>query len=84
MRFLGIISYSIYLLHHMLLHILAQWILGPQAFAALEGWRFSGVILVLGCATLVLATLAYLWVEKPWMQNKPVAKLSPAQPAMAQ
>jgi peptidoglycan/LPS O-acetylase OafA/YrhL len=83
LRFLGIISYSIYLLHHMILHILSQWILGPDAFAALQGVQFAAAILAVGGSAVILATVAYLKVEKPWMQAAPVSVKAVLQGAAA-
>ena len=70
LRLLGVISYSIYLMHHMVLHVFSRWVFRADVFAGLQGWDFSGVILLIGCVTTILATITYLLVEKPWLERR--------------
>jgi len=76
LRFLGLISYSIYLLHHMVLHLFAERIFGVERFAALDGWAFQGVVLMVGTTAILLSILTYLTVERPWAH--PVRKVATA------
>ena len=61
--FLGIISYSTYLLHHMLIHLVVfQW-LGAERYAKLDDVGFALVALVVGITSVALAAWAYLRIE---------------------
>jgi peptidoglycan/LPS O-acetylase OafA/YrhL len=71
LRFLGLISYSIYLLHHMVLHLFASQVFGVDRFAALNGWAFQGAVLMVGATAILLSTLTYLTVERPWAHPAP-------------
>ncbi len=69
LRFLGVISYSIYLLHHMVLHLFSQWVFDADVFARLLGWQFGGVILLIGFVTIILAATTYWLIERPWLES---------------
>jgi len=71
LRFLGLISYSIYLLHHMVLHLFAQQVFGTDRFASLDGWAFQGAVLMVGATAILLSTLTYLMVERRWLPPAP-------------
>ncbi|SEH35445.1 acyltransferase family protein [Magnetospirillum fulvum] len=71
LRFLGLISYSIYLLHHMVLHLVAEQIFGADRFAALDGWAFQGAVLMVGTTAILLSILTYLTVERRWLHPAP-------------
>lgn len=68
LRFLGLISYSLYLLHHMVLHVFAERIYGAAQFAALEGWQMQGAVIAIIATAMGLSTLTYLLVERPWLR----------------
>ncbi|CCG40791.1 acyltransferase family protein [Magnetospirillum molischianum] len=71
LRFLGMISYSVYLLHHMVLHLFAEQIFGVERFAALDGWAFQGAVLMIGTTAILLSIITYLTVERPWSHPAP-------------
>ncbi|HVW59612.1 MAG TPA: acyltransferase, partial [Puia sp.] len=69
-RYLGMVSYSLYLLHGMVLFVCFRWIIGPEkaaAFSPEEYWVAIG-----GCAlTLVpLCSLTYYYIEKVGVRKK--------------
>ncbi len=74
MRFLGHISYSVYLLHNLAIHVLAKWGFGPTAYAALDDIQLYGSIALLGVGVIALSTATYLLVETPFiaLAAKPV------------
>ena len=61
--FLGNISYSTYLLHHMILHLVVFRIMGAERFAALDDFAFAAVALAVGLVSIAAAVAAYLAVE---------------------
>ena len=65
LRFLGLISYSTYLLHHLVLHLVAHHMVGDLGFGALEGWSMQAAIIGIGAAAIGLATLTFLAIERP-------------------
>ena len=65
LRFLGLISYGTYLLHHMVLYLVATRLLGPDRFAALDGAELQGVVLAVGAGAVLLATATHLLIERP-------------------
>ena len=69
LMFLGTISYSTYLLHHMVLHLTVFKLLGASSFAALDDWGFAAVGLAVGVVSIGLAICTYLWVEQPGMRQ---------------
>jgi peptidoglycan/LPS O-acetylase OafA/YrhL len=70
-RIFGQISYSIYLLHGMVLFITFTWILGPDLpgrFSPLEHW---GVIALCGAGVVVVSSLTYRFIERPALDAAP-------------
>lgn len=63
LMFLGTISYSTYLLHHMILHLTVFKLMGADAFSALDDWGFAAVSFAVGAVSIALATVAYLRIE---------------------
>jgi peptidoglycan/LPS O-acetylase OafA/YrhL len=59
-RFVGLISYSLYLWHLPLL----------TALLPLFGGSWYGVLLVIGCAILPVAYLSYQFVERPFLRRR--------------
>jgi peptidoglycan/LPS O-acetylase OafA/YrhL len=72
LRFLGVISYSTYLLHHMIVHVMVFHGFGPERFAAFDWLQFSGASVIAGTISIVLAILAYVFVEQPWIAEPSV------------
>ena len=69
LRFLGLTSYSTYLIHHMLLYVVANHVYGAPRFGALSGWG----LLMVSTTAVALSTLTYLMGFPP-----PRAAFSPA------
>ncbi len=67
LRFLGHISYSVYLLHSPLLHIFAKGIIGNAAFGTLSPALFNLTLFVMGLCIIAVSTVTFLWIEKPLM-----------------
>jgi peptidoglycan/LPS O-acetylase OafA/YrhL len=67
LRFLGHISYSVYLLHNPLIHIAAGWVLGSANFAALGAPALYATAVGMGLALILLSTLTFVAVEKPFL-----------------
>jgi peptidoglycan/LPS O-acetylase OafA/YrhL len=65
--YLGRISYSIYLLHQPVIHMVTAWLIGFAAYAALDRVALYGVIVLIGSAVIVLSTVTFLVVEKPFL-----------------
>jgi len=64
-RTFGQISYSIYLLHGMVLFITFRWILGFQKAGHLSPLQYWGVIILCGAAVAVVCSLTYRLIERP-------------------
>ena len=79
LRFIGIISYSIYLWHLPLVHLFNTY---PSILALPVAQRFPHVLALVLPAVILLAAFIYLTVEKPFMllaRNKPrPARAAPA------
>lgn len=68
-RMLGQISYSIYLLHGILLFVTFQFIIGPKqarGLSVLEHWL---VIAACSIALVIICSLTYHFIEKPCMNS---------------
>jgi len=65
LRFLGLISYGTYLLHHLMLHLVAQTLIGPARFARLDETELQGIVLAVGAMAILFATLSHLLIERP-------------------
>ena len=63
LMFLGTISYSTYLLHHMILHLTVFKLIGAADFAALDDYGFAVVDVGVGAVSIAAAIAAYLLVE---------------------
>ncbi len=67
LRFLGEISYSIYLMHGTVLYVGIKWIIGADRFAALPALEFVATTAAMGAALIAVATCTFLLVERPTM-----------------
>lgn len=70
-RILGQISYSIYLLHGIVLFVTFNWILGfkiASRFSPLVHW---GIIALCGMAVVFICSITYRLIEKPSMDTVP-------------
>lgn len=76
LEFLGRISYSLYVVHGLVLfslsHLINRWIpfqlLGPWLF-----WNFVGLA---GTLAICISAAMHRWVEIPWMARKPAGGLT--------
>jgi hypothetical protein len=64
---LGDISFSIYLLHGILLYITFEFILGIDSSMRLNKFEYGFVVALLTFALLFIASLTYKFIEKPCM-----------------
>lgn len=64
-RVFGQISYSIYLLHGLLLFVSFQFILKPAFMASLSPLAHWGIIAVCGVVLVILSSITYKFIEKP-------------------
>jgi peptidoglycan/LPS O-acetylase OafA/YrhL len=80
LRYLGLISYSIYLWHEPV----AWWVRAhiPHDSTSVRGWALS--LLVVLVISVALATLTYFAVERPAMKLKKRTERSPRTPVAAQ
>jgi len=71
-RTFGQISYSIYLLHGIVLFITFNWILGFEKTGHLSPLEYWGIITLCGMGVVVVSSLTYRLVERPAMNVAPV------------
>lgn len=67
---LGIISYSVYLWHYPVLHVLSQTVL----FNEYPGYKLPLVLTIAVPTTWLLAYVSYRWIERPFL-HRPKATL---------
>ncbi|HTP26786.1 MAG TPA: acyltransferase family protein, partial [Anaeromyxobacteraceae bacterium] len=86
-RWLGALSYTLYVVHFPILVLLSGWLMSRSPTAALPrhfGWVFVGT-----AATLLVAYAGHLFVERPFLSSRrnlaappqPLRKLAPARAA---
>jgi peptidoglycan/LPS O-acetylase OafA/YrhL len=81
LRFLGRISYSVYLLHHPLIHVFAGLLIGFAGYAALDAYQLYGFIVLMGLGVIALSTLTFIGLEKPFLAgHRPARKGTPMVP----
>jgi peptidoglycan/LPS O-acetylase OafA/YrhL len=68
---LGQISYSIYLLHGLILFITFRFVVGFSIAAKLTPLQHWGVISGCSITVVVIASITYKLVEKPWIEKAP-------------
>jgi peptidoglycan/LPS O-acetylase OafA/YrhL len=66
---LGQISYSVYLLHALLLFVMFRFVLGFSGAARLSTLAHWGVISVCSVVVVSICSLTYYFVERPWMKK---------------
>jgi len=72
-RILGQISYSVYLLHGIILFVVFNWILGFEKagkFSPLEHWT---VITISSIAVVLVCSVTYRFIERPALKAAPAA-----------
>lgn len=77
LRFLGHISYSIYLLHNLLLYAVIK-AAGGIVYAQLSQPLLYAAIALMGAGVIVVSTVTYLTVEKPCMAGAGEVRLPAA------
>ena len=76
LRFLGHISYSVYLLHNPILHIFVKGMIGYPFFAHLNPYQFGAAVFGVGLSIIAISTVTFLSIEKPFMlRGKHVAQI---------
>jgi peptidoglycan/LPS O-acetylase OafA/YrhL len=72
LRFVGDISFSIYLIHVFIIWAVSHWLMTPAAYAALgEGANlllFTAVLI----AVIAASSVTYRWIERPLMRWRPI------------
>jgi peptidoglycan/LPS O-acetylase OafA/YrhL len=77
LRLMGIISYSVYLLHGIVLY-LARPVLAQAKHQGANGvWLFWSYVLGLACITLIFCMLTYRWIESPFINIERMRRQSP-------
>ncbi len=76
LRFLGRISYSIYLVHNPLLHLFIVAGIGSATYAHLAPLQLYGVVALVGMGLIGISTMTYLLVEKPCLAPATAASAS--------
>ena len=65
-RYLGHISYSVYLLHNPVIHVFAKWIFGATRYGSLNLPELYGAAFLTGLGVIALSTFTFVYVEKPF------------------
>lgn len=71
-RFLGTISYSVYLMHGIVLFTVLNLANAITPVANLTVWCFWGLILITALLTVLTSTITYRYIEHPFLQKKVV------------
>ncbi len=64
LRYLGLISFGVYLWHFPIL----QWLDSAQVFAHIEGYRLPWMLPTVLLGAVAVASLSYRWVELPFLR----------------
>jgi len=72
-RTLGQISYSIYLLHGIILFVTFQWVLGFKHAGRLSPLEHWSVIALCTMGVVLICSLTYRFIEKPALEAAPAA-----------
>jgi peptidoglycan/LPS O-acetylase OafA/YrhL len=65
--FLGKISYSVYLVHGMVIFVSSRLFNLWMPFETLNAWSFWAFTLVTGCIAIVISSQIYRRIELPWL-----------------
>jgi len=67
-RFLGHISYSVYLLQLPLIHVFTGRLIGSEVYGSLKPGPFYGTVFLMGLGVIAISTVTYIAVEKPFLK----------------
>ena len=70
-RLLGEVSYSMYLLHAILLFALVRWGIGVQALAVMPAAAYWSIILCLTPLLVILCMITFTLIERPGIESAP-------------
>jgi peptidoglycan/LPS O-acetylase OafA/YrhL len=73
-KFLGTVSYSIYLLHGIVLHLLLTAVNNFHPIVTMSPLEYWGYILVAGLVTVLVSAFTYQYIEYPFIQRIAKAK----------
>jgi peptidoglycan/LPS O-acetylase OafA/YrhL len=84
-RVLGEPTYSLYLLHGLVLYVAIRWVAGEATVAAWPPAVYCGFVLALVPVVLALAFASFRWIETPALRRLPglAGRLSRARPAVS-
>ena len=68
-RCLGQISYSVYILHGLILFTLTSFLNRYQPIAGMKIMHYWAAILFMSLLTIFVCTLSYWWIERPFLQR---------------
>lgn len=68
-RLLGEVSYSMYLLHGVLLFCLVRWVLGPETIAGMAPAAYWGLIIAMAPIVVAACLLTFSTIERPAMNS---------------
>lgn len=68
--FLGTISYSVYLMHGIILFVILHLANTIMPIKDLTPWPFWGLILIAGLVTVLVSTITYKYIEHPFLKKK--------------
>jgi peptidoglycan/LPS O-acetylase OafA/YrhL len=72
LRFVGDISFSIYLVHVFVIWAITQWIMDPVVYAATGPGGDIAVFTAVLLVVFALSSLTYTWIERPLMRWRPL------------
>lgn len=68
LRLMGLVSYSVYLLHGLVLYAARPFLIQAKFALPVEAWWYWYCAAGVAAATLVVSLLTYRWIEWPFMQ----------------
>ncbi len=72
LRFIGDISFSVYLIHVFIIWAVSHWIMSPQVYATMGPGGDMIVFAAVLLTVIAASSLTYAWIERPLMRWKPV------------
>jgi peptidoglycan/LPS O-acetylase OafA/YrhL len=84
LRLLGVISYSVYLLHGFALYLAKPLLIRAKYASADNVVKYWACIYALSCVALVVSMITYRWIELPCIQFEKRLRRSPREPQIVQ